>query len=501
MAFLMLDGWTVRARSGRSRKNIEELGEKERVFSGQLRSTRRAIKDSFSFVCQISEATLVAAIVGVLLGIGDNWLFGSSMTSEKGQAGGDEVHTTVDSSVAADGNSVPGEGKFGGSARISEGTNNVSDNSDANALSWAGTLTDTSDATRYIVGSNSRKFTGNAGQNSVATLLTPASTSPGNTYVVSVYYFSVAGGNVSFRIKQGVNVGAWIVVSGMDADFWRRIENIALTIGTGLSSTAVELEVRADSASSDFRLDGVQLEAEKLISTEFEATVSSVRDDSLPEFAASVLADNVNGFTFNVWVYGPVIVDSVGRMILSTASTNSSDLFLLIHTTGTEIVLNGFLADGTIYSISKSGLSLGESWSMITVVFQQKSSTGNDRFLLYIDGVLEDSVEITAGAFDLDAFVDRTLYLGNDGSGSWLNAAMSEPYLAGFAATTAQIAAWFVATIEKGAKPRLQAEGDFTRKVAVEALGNVDGIRFTEAALSGTFANNSQELEFSLDEA
>lgn len=84
MPFCVLGGITIPIAAGEATKRREIIGERTRAFSGELRSSVRARKDSFPMRTIPMAPALADAIVALVEGQGHRWAFDEHLYSDKG---------------------------------------------------------------------------------------------------------------------------------------------------------------------------------------------------------------------------------------------------------------------------------------------------------------------------------------------------------------------------------------------------------------------------------
>lgn len=514
MAFLTLNGQTIKALSGSSNRNDVEIGETERAFSGALRSTRRALKFEGNFKARVAKLSEARDLVAMLLGLGDHWAFTNTESTLKATASDKGLAATsfagaVPSIVkAADGTIVANESQFGdGAVRVSESVVNISDEIDGEGANFSTTdASDFDNNTFFVIGGGCRQVQFDADldatrSQAVLELVSSGASQDNTDYVASVYAKGAAGSEgkiVRFRLEEGTNIGANVLHTLTDS--WVRVEDIHIL--TDGASTRVELVVEEDTIDegASVQIDAIQMEESRLLSSAFTETSSPGNELSFP---SGLFAGAVEGVTFNIWTRSPKPLGANRAYIFKVQGADTGNRLQMFQSPSANDLQIETSRSGSALTTGAVIVTPWDSdWHMLTCVFRDNPGVGENEQEIYFDGAL--AATANPGLLLAPVFSDLaggTLAIGSNTSVNPWNGPMEDATVLPRPTDASQILAWFNSGSQTPTMPNLKAEGDFLdRAGSIIVRATVGQQSYIESSIEGTFHNNSLEVPFTLKE-
>lgn len=505
MSFLTLNGWAPGPRSGTVSRSEEVIGKDTSAFSGRRLRPRRAIRNLWEATTKVATRAEQEALRGLLLGIGDHWpLDTSPYPSGKGLINIAAVVADLELAVAPGGGDAVFEAKkFIRAVRPAPATTNIADDRDLQGKTFVvvAAASQADDSTNFINGTGSREITYTAsGTTSEVYRNVLASPSALTTYTAALYVRGNGSTDtIRFTLEEaGGGSGALVDVTLRDAE-WNRVENITLTVGPGAG--AVELHVKETIIDSGavFALDGVQVE-QRESSTTFKDSASARAAPSL-SYPAAFLALGNQGLTISCWTRGPNLSDPTGgdRVLALVGDLGVFNFVALVADSGTDNLKLVSQKDGTEFVIlTTTGLWDG-AWHLITGVVRFTPGQLAEK-TLYVDGVQVDSDSSGLGLPSLPVMSGGEVYIGNAGGADAWNGPIEDLSVLPYPAAPAQVLAWASETAQLPDTPTVRAGGDFDPRPSVDVVPIFIEQDSTEAAIAGTFHNNSGSTKFRLRE-
>lgn len=502
MSFLTLHGLTIPVAKGGDGAP-DDIGSRERAFSGALLTDRRATKETWKFRTAPVNAVDADRIRRVIRGEGQYWPFDTDLYSSKGLPASTGAATaTLLSCTAADASPVI-DGKFTGSVTVSAASENILDADSRDAENaptgyWAVDGAAIAGSTTHKWhGTKSVTCTTSAAVNSVfgglKTLGYPAAGNAGHRFFGSVYVKCVTAGlSVTIQLKDEDTsaLGTARTYTLTDANTWYRCAADIL-IG-GVDTTTIGIYVLEGTVDSGmyFACDGFQLEKDRMT-----AWVDGTRASS-EHLDYAWPAQDDSDFTINCWVRAP-ITGGLQRIVTfgSAAAWSTSIVTLSIHTAGNAYVSH--YHDTVNTPLSSVAIPGWMAMTMLTVIGRRVPKTGEHGLELYINGVYDNGasppVLMHTSLADLVEVGQRGVA---DHFGGWIDCLQVLPY----GATAAQIAAWYARTSEFAGLPRLDAEGAFTLQPSETVEGVVKGGAYAGFMDNGVWTAAGRVLDFELEQ-
>lgn len=505
MAFCVVNGYSIDVTD--PKEQSREIGSRQEAFNGNLLVDRRAIKREFTMESSLVAENDADMIRAIIQGRGHVFPFDEDVYSSKGLA--PTGTPTYDlQGYAADGDEVLDQYMFGGSTSggavsVAPATVNMlsanqrSVETDTTGFATKGGAAILRDTDNYWDGAASLKVTtdGTGGDRSGART-TGIAASSSTVYVASLYAKAVSGTpTIRIFLYDADNaVTGTIVTATLSSTEWTRLCDADITTGAGAVSG---LEFHFDENTIDsgcaFYVDGLQIEQkDEGVST---AWVDGTRASTQTiNYSASVGYQMLeNDFTVNLW--------------LATADTTAAQgLFYILATSSTDGILlyhqNGNMKASIYGSGSLTGLSAAyvpdRTFDMITLAIRRNAGSAEHDAELYINGALEDyddSIDLP----DKDATPD-VFRLGNSSFGCYgiIDDVMCLPY----AASAAQIAAWYASGRAAPLLPKVELEGDIIldQRAPMTCIGQLGQSKFSQAAIAGSWTTNLRRVGFTLRE-
>jgi hypothetical protein len=511
MPFLALNGWTIPVADGEASVRPEDIGERERSYSGELLTNVRTRKRSWPLQTPPVNEMTAKAIEGVIEGLGHVWPFDwqdaalliQDLFSSKGGASVASVASTrfgkgVDGADVVDLNGVD-ESKFGeGSLTLDLASTNIlpADVRDVEGGSTAGFTAVAGgsialETTNVLQGSQSLEITTAAAADGAETDLVSAAAA--TTYIASVYVKTAAARAVTLKLFD--DIGQIGTVNYTTAAGKWNLLTVSGTTGGG--ATDIKMQVLDNAAAgTTIYCDAFQIETGSVAST----WVDGSRAASDLRYNAGLIT-SFTDLTYNAWVRMTTANPASTTTLIRLDKVAGTGSFLEIRrdsgannidyqTRGpTDIV-----ADTITYAASP----WDDAWHMVTATMRTNPETGEVKKELYFDGV--SVATFSPAQVPLMSEIDE-FKIGDPGVSSLDGALVDDMMLVPFAAPAALVTAWFNAGQAMSLLPRVEMTGDIIPESSTIVEGEVTSMPFLGASVDGVnFIDNARRVEFTIDE-
>jgi hypothetical protein len=520
MSFLRLNGLEIPVADGTLSKEANEVGDRGRAFNGQMRSTRRALKDSWVGMTIRVAKSLAIVLRAVILGLGDVWPFDfedtARLTADTFTGKGAGLSSGVAPlmfGIGADGarvvefNGGVNESQFGSGSLVNSEvgyTNLLAANQrdvETDTTGFAAVGGGASIArvlTDKLQGAASLEVTAGAINEGMET--TTISASAATAYLTQVYVKPSDTTSLTLFLIDDIGeidsepitvtagmVGKWIKV-------W-----LSGTSAGGASN--IKLQVLA-AAATTFHVDALAI-AQTTRTTSISFPDSFI-DKGDPVYPIGEIA-NTDDITASLWVRADSTAVSIERQILLMCDDFTRRCFdINRHPTSPTTNAIRWITqdeDDVTDTLSHTGLWDGQ-WHHVVAIMRAKPAAGESKKELYVDGVLRDS---SSPAKLPDPAIFADIRVGHQNSTQFWHqeheGLIDELALFPYAAVAAQVTGWFNLGEALGVLPQLKADGDFIEKaqLIVEGeLGSGPYQYFTDA--EGTPHDDGQAVAFTLHE-
>jgi len=520
MAFMRVNGYSVPVFAESANQQIEDIGFRERSFSGQMLSSRRARKRNWSFETNHLSEINALALQGVIDGIGDNFPYtrsstGASFFSAKGNSPGSTIGNTrfgrgtVDDFPVVDESGVEeiAFDRTNGSSIANEGAttnllpSGVSDATLTTGFTAIGTASLGISTTAGLQGTTSLEVTVAAANDGVETNSISASAS--TAYAASLYVRPASSVSLELTLLDDVGTIQQKNIA-MTSGEWMRVELGGTSAG---GATGIQLRVRNTTDTTDFFVDALIIDADSVSNT---WTKTSRADNDLTYTIGTTQYGS--DYTINYWVRLPDTQPGADTFMLHFETPEGTDTLDICRPGGTNgIIARAFDESGLIAALASFAQVpplFGGVWHMITIVSRMNPEAGENVLEIYFDGVLEGSVPSTTAGRSMPRLgIDgMVMHVGHSGSGAEKmqhNGLMDQIQINPWAAPSAQISAWFNLGKAIPDAPSFYLDGDIMpdNELTVLAQGKISSSRYiASTAGSGAFRNNSRLLSGSINE-
>lgn len=527
MAFLQINGLTIPVLRAQAERRVDEIGKRERLYSGEYYSSIRAIKRQWRFSAKRMPEKQAEQLEKVIRGEGHLFPFVDDVYSTKGMYPDyavTNVYTLVPY-IAADLNKTydwsddlndwvpasPFDQANVGAVWLEENMDNIFDPDEADAESgYSGVYSPHNGATLSDVsecwqGSNAVQVVTDSspGQEGILASFNPggAGTS-GNTYTVSVYV-RPTGPNYSIKLlarDQTNMVDTSQIYTLTKTNGWHRCK-VTFTLTADSSSASLYVMENVAGSAYTFVVDGFQAELGAYPTAWTRTSRDVVR---LAYLQASELR-NTDDLCFSFWTTGPregytttgtiAAVNSYGDdldpsivnrfEVRAQRDTGNNWIGLFTGTTPTALTYTSDPWDG--------------NWHHFVCINRPNAETGENTREIWMDGVLVASTTSIYNNTDTARFY-RMVFGSFGGSVRIFNGPIADLMILPFAPTEEQILAWYSLGKPMSPLPVLYASGDFDSRDEVEVVGEVGPQPYKPYSDSGTWRNNAREINFMLYE-
>lgn len=407
MAFLQLNNITIPVQS--MRQSTEEIGERQRSFSGKYGRDVRARKRSWEVTTTLLTRTEAAAIKGLVEGLGDQWRFEEDTYSDKGLASssteaiafekshlGDDGESISRQSTSPyfpfDGNGVSSKCGYFPAADYS----NILTSPSYSAFNSA--IVTTSSTAQFYTSPDSTRVIPTGGASIDGVRISSATGALNTSYTGHAYIFNAEVTTSSFRIyiedTANADTGSFHIFS-IPAQSWGLATVDYTTVGAG-STPSLDLIVSNTSSSNDtFHVDDPMI-AQGTDETRVYVPSSVTADTHIYDIATNF---NYSGFSFFVQVDLSIARTVFSSQTIFTAyesptSVARNRIDLLITASG-GLTLQVIDMDGNSYSATIGFPSLLSSYGIAGSV-RQDPSDGEDEIILYQDAFSSATATISA---------------------------------------------------------------------------------------------------------
>lgn len=500
--FLQLNRWAVSVEDKSAQRSWEEIGSRGASLGGTARDqvvARKRVWEGRSTILSPEDA---AALLGLLHRRGDRWSFNSGTTSSKGRIATSAgtvaaVAQTIAESVAVE-RTIPKLGA--GCAAIYGSASNIlsanQSNVETNTTGFAAvdTAALTRDNAQHWQGGWSLKVVTSGAANSVQGGVQVDVACAGATAYTASVYLRAASGTPTVEVLWQDDKGTTSTIRNvqLSATAWKRVEVSGTTHGSAATLSLLVLEGIAD-AGITFWADGLQVEATSFATPWVAGNDPASTAGSLYCTLGELQADD--DLTIMCWTRGAP--SGTDGYIIWVGDTATDCVYL--KSTAAGALLLSLLHDGSAGGMSASKASAWDgAWHHVAGVIRRDPRTGSHSAMLYYDGAEAAAADATIGATPPD-LIAPTMYVGTDYTGALpLNGFVDELVVLPWAATAAQIAAWYA--YEFSDLPYLSASGRFIGPVSVNALPELAGYTLVQAAPDGTWAQDAAQLGIRLRE-
>jgi hypothetical protein len=510
MAFLEVNGLSVSVASRSHSNNPIDIGSTGRAYSGTKTSDRRSRKDIYSDETTLLSEMDAKALVGVIAGLGDAWPFNhedaalltpdfysaKGLPKESGTVGSVRFGGAVDGDPVTDINDVA-ESKYGSGALAVDTattnllTNNQADLEDGTTTGFTPLVVVSSSVasvtTHKLQGARSLEVTtGGIGDGVTVDAISGSGT--GN-YSASLYCKADSARNLTFLLFEGANLRD-SVGHAMVADTWTRVEL------SGVSSTTAVMSVVAieSGGSGKFYLDALQIVKNTTPQT-WQDPANGTRAAGDFGVPATAVSNTTGDLTVNMWLKAPT-ANPASNAVYFVALVNSVEVFKLVRLTGGTLRYQT-VGPTTTDNVNVAAPGFDDDWHMVTIVFRRNPETGESTKEIYIDAASEGT-STPADIPDL-ATVDEVT-IGNSSGSNLSDALHDDLQILPWAATQAQVTAWYGMGVAMPTTPRVRLTGDVTERDSVLVEGRVVRESVEPVAIGGTWKNNARRISFTLDE-
>lgn len=521
MSFLRLNSLVVPVLSGTFVKDYEEIGSRGRAFSGQMRSTRRALKRRWSGVTRRLTQAEACVLQSVILGLGESWPYDYRDTerlvedffSSKGLGTGPSTGAMLTPGTAGDdsgqvlNNQGIAESQYGSGALAScLGFTNLIPTSSL-SLSELNGATVVTDANNFVIGTDGSSgdtgfkvdTPGSVASEGVQT--DPVSASSSTAYTGVVYVKFTDNPEVTVIVLRLVDDVGLITEISLDSagavtGQWVKFVVEGTTDG---AATTIHLEVVTDGAdATTFYVDCFQIAAGAAASGAEIFGDPTVENGDLT-YDPSFLND-ADAVSINTWVRADAAAPPAARQIAIASKAVGNFGICLERIASGSVQYRTEGEDGSLDSIFAGGVFDGD-WHMITTVMRLNPVGSEPKKELYVDGVkIADSSPSSLPDPKLFTIFDvghraSTLQWWRDQRGL-IDDFVTLPY----AASANQISGWFSLGRAFSALPALVADGDFIKGSEVVVEGELGTQSYDEFIDAGVNQNAAQSVAFILHE-
>lgn len=511
--FLKLNGIWVCVSDSNTRRQINEIGSRDRTYLGRYYKDKIKNKYTYQFQTVPMHPRRAVALEHIINGDGESYPFEEDFYSVKGRG---PSFTTITPQYYIESEGV--SGRYAGGALYPHYNNNISDVIDTagTAASWftndGGNVSEADEATDGYYNSGCTELTFLIGAGALGTSYTEieidAASLDSVDYVVSFWMKLDRVANIGSEFGIAVRDNTSVLASTYgDPDpypakpnpyEWTRYE-LAFTTNSTLEPLFLQIGVNPDSygglySSTIVFIDGIMLE------TPPSPNASPFRTSGIDGGSHPVEVDwsqHYDGFT----------VSFFARVTDEAPSALDGNIFDLRTLPGTDIyfVLNRESSIPEI-TFSQTGSSLGmfdrtlidmfddTEYHMFSMVYRRYLAYGEQEFQLFYDGTIVDSFSPGYDGFD-QSLIERLTLLGDTDKMQF-----SDVQVLNFPVDEQVIYDWFMSEVKQGIAPKILAEGLFEKRQSVEVIGEVTNIEYVSAHIEGEFVNNAAVLTFNLHE-
>ena len=511
MAYIELNGLAVPVPADTGNRQIKNIGKRARGSDGTLGTSRRARKDSWNGGTTPQLQADAVALDGIVAGLGHSWPFDHQdaalltpdLFDSKGAApsgvGSSFFGKGADGADVVDVNGVA-ESKYGtGSLGCEAATTNilaankrdVEDGTTGFAVVAGASM---SVNTQHVLQGLQSLAIVTAAANDGATTITET-VLPTTAYSASVYVKTATARNVRIRIddNDATNTPAdYLTV----ANKWMRLTVTHTTGGTASLANMRVLDL--DAGGTTIYADAWQLEAGSAAT----AWADPTRDAGDLSYSEALINQKQVDLTINLWVRDTTATSASGRVMFSAYEHLTLGITAIsIRRNATNGYPSLITTSDSVGTTTDFASSFDGAWHMLTVTIRNNPGAGEARFELFFDGVSE-ATENSAAVPDLTKIL--FLDVGNlgglsnwhfDGEGR-LDALMLLPY----AATQAQITAWFNMADTPAILPKMRLTGDIVQGQEKLVQGTITDVRKMGGYVAGAYKTNLSKTQFLLEE-
>lgn len=522
MSFLELHSRQVRVKDLDINEN--EIGDRDRSYSGAARLTRRAQKRTWSGSGPVMTKANADILRNLLLTTGyHGWPFtvdsngnGVRSYTSKGAAPSSDPATSVPYVLSADGLLVylakddgsqflwsrhPGA-LITRSAQLNECTANqssVETNTTGFTAVDAATLARVT--TAKWTGTASLQVTTNASgatRGGVYAAVTAASTT---TYAGSVYLRAVSGSPVVRVRLRNETAGNEVSVTAvtLSSTYWTRVRVNNRTGVTAGNSLRLYVEEETVDSAVDIYCDGFQVEPSVWATPWVLGGTSTAGSEIV--FASSPLIGTLTDFCWAGWIgqgSAPVTDErDVFRMGPASASTDLFALFWNINTSTLRVQFNGSAGTGTNVTMAAG---------MHHVMISYTAATG--ALIVYVDGV--SAATATIGATSRPNFANAAVINLGRNVGNVFNGYLGDVVIMPWAPSTTELDRLYalisgttgLVPLHLATFPYLWLDGDVLgTESPVKVLPRIDGAKNVGFGSVASWNNNGRVSSFTLEEA
>jgi hypothetical protein len=523
--FLNINGWRVPVT--RCELQPFEIGSRERAPDGSFNIQRRGVKRRWRVETPLLSFVDANALWNLVQGRGHQWLLeGSSspqdtsgitdLASRGGLIPTNSPGYTLESTTAADGSPVkwaysaaaslaPSRlGSYGlmcapattnllsSSIATCSSTSDWSTAGSAVALNtthkWQSTNCIKVDFSAGVIGAGTRY----AQLSSIATL------TDGQTYVLSGYVKTTAGGNIGVTVHNTtLATHGELLDQTVPANTWVRFF-VKFTASTSPSGSYSIRFFSNDAGASTWYVDGLQLEALSFVNTYFATAwvdgSRSVGDG--PRYSGTAIT-NIQSCTMSAWVRGSPFGASTVSYLTQLYASDDGNTFvtMYIDTDGVpKMQLTSSGIGGVCVASGAAAIAPTSSFYHVCGVLDAVNTT----IYVYVNGTLGGSASFS-GNFNFTTPVNLAIgSAGNTTTGqsiSMIDDVMILPY----AAPSGLVSAIASSTTYWQALPRLKISGDAVDGTCI-VVGNVSNGSYSRVVRSGSYQKNNIALSFELEE-
>jgi hypothetical protein len=529
MPFLALNGITMPIARGGKEENRAVGFEMARAHTGTPLTDVRAYKRSWRFQSVPLPEQTARSLIGLVQGRGYSWNFNSTDYSVSGLVSSGAVRTlrglAADSAAVYDENGTLyakyGASTSGGDVAVESSTTNVFNaiatpaaNSGANICTGTDTRSDTSgftvlnsatltsDTTQKWQGSRALKVVCTSGATQDGFRTGYGTVTANATVVATVHLYCASAATVAFDLQQNSAAPATIAGSStsvtLPAGAWRRVK-VTGTLSGG--NTTVTLRVYESNAADDitFWADGFQLE-ESAFPTAWVATTRAA--------GQLIYADCLSGFydfTINGWFCAASSNPTANQVLLQMgkgSGASNNYVQIIRRATLNEIrFVTGHEANGLSQIATYSSSPWNGNWHMVTAVGRINPESGENAMTIYFDGSSVATAAAMSGYVGFtDGDEDIMVGSGQGGGLPFNQGRIDDLQVLPYAATAAQVSAWYSLGLSAALSPKMYATGDFIPEPSATVIGEIHESTFMPHQNGAAWRANGRIVDFSLHE-
>jgi hypothetical protein len=511
MPFLRINGLTIPVRLESPNVEPLEIGERVRAHSGKLLTDRRARKRIWKGTTPLLTELDAKAVEGAIAGLGDIWPFQVDSFSAKGLGLADASGLVVMDTVAADNDTI--DHAVGMTEATQFGTKFVQASTDVDnkltgnradgtedgtttGFSVLNSATLASQTTHRVSGARGLQVDTTSGATVDGVRTTALSADASSVYIASVYVKpDTISQSIRVRLRDDTNGVEGTSVQALTDNEWLRITVSVTTGGSPVTDLFLAVEDSAAADQQTFYIDQLSIrKATGQASHPFRDSpwLDGIRTVTTPPTFNTGFLSGAAGITINLWANPGADIGSIDYGVSLYGATPSAEYAELFNDASGNYQFQT-LKKGS--SPDALGFTMTNNFQMITAVMRYNPETGEVGKETYVDGVFDSGVtpaDLPPGSGLSTMAVGHK---NDTGYGHWF---FQDLMVLPFAATGAQIAAWFAMGKAMSSLPRVFVDGDIMPDdtLTVEAEGLVRAGEFAWASAR----NNRRRVEFELHE-